>query len=72
MDVLWSNASGSVLIGVIPDSGGGRVGVISRNEFTPLTMSPGLRLGLFQHLVTGGPGLSSARERRDDRAAASG
>jgi hypothetical protein len=25
-----------VLIGVIPDSGGGRVGVISRNEFTPL------------------------------------
>ena len=33
---LWSNASGSVLIGVIPDSGGGRVGVISGNEFTPL------------------------------------
>ena len=36
VDVLWSNASGSVLIGVIPDSGGGRVGVISGNEFTPL------------------------------------
>jgi hypothetical protein len=39
MDVLWSNASGSVLIGVIPDSGGGRVGVIRGNEFTPLTVS---------------------------------
>jgi hypothetical protein len=36
VEVLWSNASGSVLIGVIPDSGGGRVGVISGNEFTPL------------------------------------
>jgi hypothetical protein len=35
VEVLWSNASGSVLIGVIPDSGG-RVGVISGNEFTPL------------------------------------
>jgi hypothetical protein len=34
--VLWSNASGSVLIGWIPDSRGGRVGVISGNEFTPL------------------------------------
>jgi hypothetical protein len=37
--VLWSNASGSVLIGVIPDSGDGRVGVISGNEFTPLPAS---------------------------------
>jgi len=36
VEVLWSNASGSVLIGVIPDSGGGRVGVITGNEFTPL------------------------------------
>jgi hypothetical protein len=36
IDVLWSNASGSVLIGVIPDSGDGRAGVISGNEFTPL------------------------------------
>jgi hypothetical protein len=36
VDVLWSNASGSVLIGVIPDAGSGRVGVISGNEFTPL------------------------------------
>jgi hypothetical protein len=34
--VLWSNASGSVLIGWIPNSRGGRVGVISGNEFTPL------------------------------------
>jgi len=40
VDVLWSNASGSVLIGVIPDAGSGRVGVISGNEFTPLSMSP--------------------------------
>lgn len=40
VDVLWSNASGSVLIGVIPDAGGGRVGVISGNEFTPLSISP--------------------------------
>jgi hypothetical protein len=38
-DVLWSNASGSVLIGMIPDSGDGRVGVISGNEFTPLPMA---------------------------------
>jgi hypothetical protein len=36
VEVLWSNASGSVLIGVIPNRGGGRVGVISGNEFTPL------------------------------------
>ena len=36
VEVLWSNASGSVLIGVIPDGGDGRVGVISGNEFTPL------------------------------------
>jgi hypothetical protein len=37
VEVLWSNASGSVLIGVIPSaSGHGRVGVISGNEFTPL------------------------------------
>jgi hypothetical protein len=36
VEVLWSNASGSVLIGVIPDAGGGQVGVISGNKFTPL------------------------------------
>jgi hypothetical protein len=39
VDVLWSNASGSVLIGVIPDAGDGRVAVISGNEFTPLSTS---------------------------------
>jgi hypothetical protein len=40
VDVLWSNPSGSVLIGVIPGgSGNGRVGVISGNEFTPLPAS---------------------------------
>jgi hypothetical protein len=36
VDVLWSDATGSVLIGVIPDSGTGRAGVISGNKFTPL------------------------------------
>jgi hypothetical protein len=41
IDVLWSNASGSVLVGVIPDAESGRVGVIQGNEFTPLpTSSP--------------------------------
>ena len=34
--VLWSNSSGSVLIGVIPGGGHGRIGVISGNSFTPL------------------------------------
>src|SRR5580658_3097216 len=38
--VLWSNTSGSVLIGVIPDAHDGRVGVIRGNEFTPLRTSP--------------------------------
>ena len=36
VEVLWSNASGSVLIGVIPGGDNARVGVISGNEFTPL------------------------------------
>jgi hypothetical protein len=39
VEVLWSNPSGSVLIGVIPNAGGGRVGVISGNEFTPLPVT---------------------------------
>jgi hypothetical protein len=39
VEVLWSNASGSVLIGVIPNAGGGRVGVISGNEFTALPVT---------------------------------
>jgi hypothetical protein len=37
IDVLWSNPSGSVLIGVIPTAGNGRVGVISGNTFTPIS-----------------------------------
>ncbi|HEY6296750.1 MAG TPA: hypothetical protein VIX15_13885 [Streptosporangiaceae bacterium] len=40
VNVLWSDPSGSVLIGVIPDAGSGQVGVISGNKFTPLNMSP--------------------------------
>jgi len=34
--VLWSNPSGSVLIGVIPAGGGLRIGVIRGTKFTPL------------------------------------
>jgi hypothetical protein len=37
VNVLWSNSSGSLLIGVIPTTGTGRVGVISGNSFTPLS-----------------------------------
>jgi hypothetical protein len=37
--VLWSNPSGSVLIGVIPAGGGLRIGVIRGNEFTPLPVA---------------------------------
>ena len=47
VEVLWSNASGSVLIGVIPDSSGGRVGVISGNEFTPLPVSAAFESGAW-------------------------
>jgi hypothetical protein len=39
VDVLWSNASGSVLIGMIPGGDTGQVGVISGNEFTPVPIS---------------------------------
>ena len=39
VEVLWSNATGSVLIGIIPNAGGGRVGVISGNTFTPLPIA---------------------------------
>jgi len=42
--VLWSNASGSVLIGIIPDGLLGRAGVIRGNEFTPLRTSSGSAL----------------------------
>jgi len=38
MDVLWSDASGRVLIGVIRAAGRPWVGVISGNEFTPLNV----------------------------------
>ncbi len=34
--VLWSNSSGSVLIGMIPGAGKARIGVISGNSFTLL------------------------------------
>lgn len=37
VDVLWTSPSGSVLIGVIPTAGDGRVGIIRGNEFTPLS-----------------------------------
>jgi hypothetical protein len=40
LGVMWSNASGSVLIGIIPDAGLGRVGVIRGNQFTLVTTSP--------------------------------
>lgn len=36
VDVLWSDPSGRVLIGVIPTAGAGQVGVIRGNEFTPI------------------------------------
>jgi serine/threonine protein kinase len=36
VDVLWSNPSGSVLIGEIPNKGDGEVGMITANHFTPL------------------------------------
>ncbi|HEX6527920.1 MAG TPA: hypothetical protein VF070_49045 [Streptosporangiaceae bacterium] len=36
--VLWSNSSGSILIGAIPDSGNGQVGIIRGNTFTPLNV----------------------------------
>jgi hypothetical protein len=36
INALWSNSSGSLLIGAIPTTGTGQVGVISGNTFTPL------------------------------------
>lgn len=35
-NVLWSDASGRVLIGIVGGGGGHRVGIISGNTFTPL------------------------------------
>ena len=37
IDVLWSGASGRVLIGVVNSAGRNWVGVISGNKFTPLS-----------------------------------
>jgi hypothetical protein len=37
VDLLWSGASGQVLIGEIQSAGRDWVGVISGNKFTPLT-----------------------------------
>lgn len=44
LDVLWSNPSGSVLIGEIPTTGNGAVGMITAGAFTPLPKlgSPGI------------------------------
>jgi hypothetical protein len=39
-NVLWSNASGSVVIGSIPNHGDGELGIVSRNHFTPLSLPP--------------------------------
>ena len=39
--VLWSNSSGSVLIGMIPGAGKARIGVISGNSFTLLPVQVG-------------------------------
>ncbi len=39
--VLWSNSSGSVLIGMIPGAGKARIGVISGNSFTLLPAQVG-------------------------------
>jgi hypothetical protein len=45
VDLLWSNPSGSVLIGVIPASGGptnSEIGMVTAGKFTPL---PGGKAG---------------------------
>jgi hypothetical protein len=39
-NVLWSNASGSVVIGSIPNHGDGELGIVSGNHFTPLSLPP--------------------------------
>ena len=41
-DVLWSGASGQVLIGMIHSAGRDWVGVISGNRFTPLNVPSSL------------------------------
>jgi hypothetical protein len=47
VEVLWSNASGSLLIGLIPDGGDGRIGVISGNQFTLLPVSAAASSGTW-------------------------
>jgi hypothetical protein len=39
-NVLWTNASGSVVIGAIPNHGDGELGIVSGNHFTPLALPP--------------------------------
>jgi len=39
-NVVWSDSTGSVLIGAIPDHGDGELGIISGNQFTPLALPP--------------------------------
>jgi hypothetical protein len=46
INVLWSNASGTVLIAVIPRNGDGEVGIIKSGTFTPLNI-PGLQNSMF-------------------------
>ena len=36
VEVLWSDASGRVLIGVVSSAGRDWIGVVSGNKFTPL------------------------------------
>jgi hypothetical protein len=45
VNVLWSNAAGSILIGAIPDSGNGRVGIIRGNTFTPVSTPANAAIG---------------------------
>jgi hypothetical protein len=37
---VWSDSTGSVLIGAIPNHGDGELGIISGNQFTPLALPP--------------------------------
>ena len=39
-NVLWSNATGSVFIGAIPNVGNGRAGIVRGGTFTPIPMPP--------------------------------
>lgn len=39
-NVVWSDSTGSVLIGAIPNHGDGELGIISGNQFTPFALPP--------------------------------